>query len=117
MKGHDMDTTLHPDLEMDDDKPLEFLASNCELRSFFVFFRKRPDCTGIRWTVAAGTVVAARQVIGELTFISGRPVEILAPIDAIVVRTFDPNVADLPHRPSQPIALFQARSAAPPAGG
>jgi hypothetical protein len=104
-----METMQHPELELDPDQPLEFLANNCELRSFFLFFRKRPDCTGIRWNVAAGTAVAARQVIGELVFITGRPIEIVAPIDAIVVRTFDPNVADLPHRPSQPIALFQAR--------
>ena len=104
-----METMQHPELDLDQDQALEFLANNCELRSFFLFFRKRPDCTGIRWNVAAGTTVAARQVIGELVFITGGPVEIVAPIDAIVVRTFDPNVADLPHRPSQPIALFQAR--------
>ena len=104
-----MEITQHLALDLDEEQPLEFLAHNCELRSFFLFFRTRPDCTGIRWNVAAGTIVAARQVIGELTFITGLPVEIVAPIDAIVVRTFDPNVADLPHRPSQPIALFQAR--------
>ena len=87
----------------------EFLANNCELRSFFQFFRQRPDCAGITWRVSPGDGVAAGQVIGELAFITGGPVDIVAPIDGIVVRTFDPNVADLPHRPSLPIALFQAR--------
>jgi hypothetical protein len=109
VKEHEMDT-MHPDVMLDEDQPLEFLANNCELRSFFLYFRKRPDCTGIRWSVAPGAVVAAHQVIGELVFITGTPVEIVAPIDAVVVRTFHPNVSDLPHRPSQPIALFQARA-------
>ncbi|HZJ64710.1 MAG TPA: hypothetical protein VFD36_14430 [Kofleriaceae bacterium] len=96
-----------PELELVEDQPLEFLVNNCELRSFFQYFVKRPDCAGIRWSVAAGTVVAARQVIGELVFITGNSVAIVAPVDGTVVRTYDPNVADLPHRPSQPIALFR----------
>jgi len=91
---------------------VEFLANNCELRSFFLFFRQRTDCNGIRWTVAAGDNVNAGQVIGELGFVTGGPVQIVAPVDGVVVRTYDPNVADLPHRPSLPIALFQANDAA-----
>ena len=96
---------------------LEFLVNNCELRSFFQYFVDRPDCAGIRWEVKAGTVVNADQVIGKLVFVTGAPVEIVAPVDGVLLRTYDPNVDDLPYRPSQPIALFlPAPPAAPPGG-
>jgi predicted deacylase len=87
----------------------EFLSNNCELRSFFRFFQQRNDCSGIRWRVVPGERVVAGQEIGELSFVTGNPVEIRAPVDGVVVRTFDPNVAELPFRPSLTIALFQPR--------
>lgn len=102
-----METKHSSELELVEDQALEFLANNCELRSYFRYFARRPDCAGISWVVTPGTVVAARQVIGALVFSTGAPVAIVAPVDGVVVRTYEPNVADLPHRPSQPIALFQ----------
>ena len=86
---------------------VEFLANNCELRSYFLFFRQRMDCNGIPWSVAAGDNVNAGQVIGQLAFTTGNPVQIVAPVDGVVVKTYDPNLAELPHRPSLPIAVFQ----------
>jgi Na+-translocating ferredoxin:NAD+ oxidoreductase RnfC subunit len=94
----------------------EYLENNCELRSFFRFFQGRADCSGIRWRVKPGDVVAAGQAIGELSFATGGPIEIHAPLDGIVVRTFDPNVADLPFRPSLTIALFLPREATSSSG-
>ena len=94
-------------------EPFEFLANNCELRSFFRFFLQRRDCSGIRWVVAAGIDVTAGQVIGELLFATGGPVQIVAPIDAVVMRVFDPDVAELPFQPSVPIALFHAKRGIP----
>jgi Na+-translocating ferredoxin:NAD+ oxidoreductase RnfC subunit len=85
----------------------EFLANNCELRSFFRFFQQRHDCSGIRWRVVPGQAVAAGQQIGVLSFATGGSIDIHAPVDGIVIKTFDPNVADLPFRPSLTIALFQ----------
>jgi len=107
-----MDTTLSQELDLvadPEDQALEFLARSCELRSYFQYFANRTDCAGIRWAVQAGTIVTARQVIGELLFDTGAPVKIVAPIHGTLVKTYDPNVAELPHRPSQPIALFLAR--------
>lgn len=89
---------------------VEFLANNCELRSFFQFFRIRTDCAGIMWRIEDGATVAANQVIGEFAFAGGAPVAIIAPIDGTVVRTFNPNPSDLSRRPSATIALFKATS-------
>jgi Na+-translocating ferredoxin:NAD+ oxidoreductase RnfC subunit len=95
--------------EMEEMNAFEYLENNCELRSFFRFFQERGDCSGIRWRVRPGETVVVGQEIGELSFASGGSVTVRAPIDGIVVRTFDPNVADLPFRPSLTIALFLPR--------
>ncbi|HEY0991130.1 MAG TPA: hypothetical protein VGD80_28955 [Kofleriaceae bacterium] len=107
-----METKQPAEVTHANDQALEFLVNNCELRSHFRYFARRPDCTGISWGVTAGTAVTAHQVIGALVFITGEPVEIVAPVDGVVIKTYDPNVADLPHRPSQPIALFLVRDGA-----
>jgi len=86
---------------------VEYLVNNRELRSFVEFFNRRPDCTGITWSVEADDSVEANQVIGHFTFNSGTPVAIRAPVHAVVVRTYDPDIAQLSFRPSQTIALFE----------
>jgi hypothetical protein len=42
--------------------------------------------------------------------VSGEPVPILAPEPGTLIRRYDPDVADLPHRPSVVIALFEPPS-------
>lgn len=87
--------------------PVEYLFSNHELRAVFRFFRDRPGCCGITWLVAEGAAVEPGDPLGHFTFASGEPVPILAPETGTLVRKYDPDVADLPHRPSVVIALFE----------
>lgn len=86
--------------------PVEYLSSNYELRAVFRFFRERPGCTGITWFVDNGTAVQLGDALGHFTFEDGEPVLIVAPATGTLVRTFNPSVAELPSRPSAPIAVF-----------
>jgi hypothetical protein len=85
---------------------VEYLPQNAELRSHYHFFEEHKNCAGITWMVSPGDYVTKGQVIGYFKFSTEEPVEIVAPIDARVARTFSPNVADLPDRPSVTIAMF-----------
>jgi hypothetical protein len=89
---------------------VEYLSSNHELRTVFRFFRDRPGCSGITWLVAEGAAVEPGDTLGHFTFVSGEPVPILAPEPGTLIRKYDPDVADLPHRPSVVIALFEPPS-------
>ena len=84
---------------------LEFMTEDLELRSMFMFFRTR-TCSGITWAVENGAIVTNGQRIGQFDFTNAPSVAILAPIDGVVIRRYDPDVAALPHRPSVLIALF-----------
>lgn len=92
---------------------VEFLPLNNELRSYARFFKDHTGCTGITWKVQRAERIKAGQVMGEFTFVNEPPVEIIAPIDAQVVLTYSPDVADLPHRPSVPIVLLRPEAAGP----
>lgn len=96
--------------------PVEYLPLCGELRSYFLFFHDRRDCTGITWLVDSGDVVSAGQRIAELTFATLGAVDIAAPVDGRVIRTYSPDVAELPHRPSLPLVLFQPVGAPVPKG-
>ena len=87
--------------------PVEYLSSNHELRAVFQFFRERPGCCGITWFVAEGAAVEPGDPLGHFTFATGESIPILAPETGTLVRRYDPDVADLPHRPSVVIALFE----------
>ena len=90
--------------------PVEYLSSNHELRAVFLFFRDRPGCSGITWLVDEGAAVAPGDPLGHYTFATGESVPIFAPEPGTLVRRYDPDVADLPHRPSVVIALFEPPS-------
>ena len=90
--------------------PVEYLSSNHELRAVFLFFRDRPGCSGITWLVAEGAAVEPGDPLGHFTFATGESVPIFAPEPGTLVRKYDPDVADLPHRPSVVIALFEPPS-------
>jgi hypothetical protein len=92
--------------------PVEYLSSNHELRAVFLFFRDRPGCSGITWLVDEGAAVAPGDPLGHFTFATGEPVPIFAQQPGTLVRRYDPDVADLPHRPSVVIALFEPPSPA-----
>jgi len=92
--------------------PVEYLSSNHELRAVFLFFRDHPGCSGITWLVAEGAAVAPGEPLGHFTFANGEPVPIFAQEPGTLVRRYDPDVADLPHRPSVVIALFEPPSPA-----
>jgi hypothetical protein len=86
---------------------VEYLSGNHELRVVFRFFRERPGCSGITWLVDEGTAVEPGDPLGHFTFASGESVPIFAQEPGTLVRRYDPDVADLPHRPSVVIALFE----------
>ena len=92
--------------------PVEYLSSNHELRAVFLFFRDRPGCSGITWLVDEGTAVSPGDPLGHFTFVNGETVPIVAAETGTLVRTYNPNLADLPHRPSVVIALFEPPSPA-----
>jgi hypothetical protein len=97
--------------------PVEYLSGNHELRTMFRFFRDRPGCSGITWLVAEGAEVKPGDPLGHFTFATGEIVPIVAAATGTLVRTYNPNLADLPHRPSVVIALFEPTSAAVSAVG
>ena len=90
--------------------PVEYLSSNHELRAVFLFFRERPGCSGITWPIPEGAAVELGDPLGHFTFATGDPAPIFAPETGTLVRRYDPNVADVPHRPSVVIALFEPPS-------
>ena len=92
-------------------EPVGFLQQSLELRSHFAFFRHRSPCSGIRWNVANGAHVKQGETLGHFLFTSHAPAPIVAPVDAIVLRRYEPQGAALQQRPSQLIVLF----APPPA--
>lgn len=92
-------------------EPVEFLQQSLELRSHFSFFRGRSPCSGIRWDVANGAEVSEGQVLGVFLFTNDDPVPILCPMEAVVLRRYEPDGAALHQRPSQLVALL-----APPRG-
>jgi len=90
---------------------VEYLPENAELRTQYHFFRDHKRCTGITWLVQPGDPITEGQVLGHFTFATEKPVEIVAPVDAMVAQTYTPNLTELAARPSVAIALFLPKPA------
>lgn len=86
---------------------VEYLPLNAELRSYPLYFREHPGCTGVAWNVSTADQIKTGDKIGQFNFKHGKPLAIIAPVDAIVIGTYTPEMMYLPHPPSALLALFQ----------
>jgi len=84
----------------------DFLIRNAEIRTSFLYFKDRPDCTGISWVVGDGDTVNEGDVLCTFRFGAGPSEAITSPIGGRILRTHSPAVAELPHRPSQLLVLL-----------
>lgn len=94
---------------------VEYLPLNAELRSYPLYFHEHPGCIGVAWDVSTADRIKAGDKIGQFNFKQGEPVAILAPVEAIVIGTYTPEMMHLPHPPSALLALLQPTEAPTPA--
>jgi hypothetical protein len=87
--------------------PVEYLPLNAELRSHSRYFRDHEDCVGVTWNVNTADQVKAGEVIGQFNFEHHPPAAIVAPVDAVIVGTYTPEIAYLPYPPSMLVALLR----------